>query len=82
MFETNNNDITYRTKQEILDAAKYRGKPGRPAKINEPCTARNIRIPDRVWDKILVPKSDHVRDALEKITNNENKVSIDKLSKS
>lgn len=75
MFETNNNEIKYRTKQEILDAAKYRGKPGRPAKIKEPSTARNIRIPDRVWDKIPVPKSDHVRDALEKITDNDNKSS-------
>jgi len=64
MFETKNNEITYRTKQEILDAAQYKGKPGAPKKLEEPSHARNIRIPDRVWDKLSEPKSETVRFAL------------------
>lgn len=65
MHETINNEMTYRTKQEILDAAQYKGKPGAPKKLEEPSHARNIRIPDRIWDRIPEPKSDSVRNGLD-----------------
>lgn len=56
-----------RTKAAILAAAKYVGRRGRPPKINESAHARNVRIPDRVWDAIPHPKSDSVRKALEQV---------------
>jgi hypothetical protein len=69
MFETNNNDMIYLTKKEILDAANYQAKRGRPKKI-EASTVRSVRVPDRVWDKLTEPKSDSVRNVLEMFVSN------------
>jgi hypothetical protein len=65
MHETTNTEMVYRTKQEILDAAGYKGKPGARIKLKEPHHCRNVRIPDRIWDRIPEPKSDSVRNALD-----------------
>lgn len=65
MFETKNNEMVYRTKQEILDAANYKGKPGARVKIKEPNHCRNFRLPDRIWDRLPEPKSESVRNALD-----------------
>jgi hypothetical protein len=68
MFETNNNDMIYRTKQEILDAANYQAKRGRPKKL-EASTIRSVRILNDTWDKLVEPKSDSVRNALNKFVS-------------
>lgn len=64
MVETKNNEMIYRTKKEILAAANYKGKTGRPKKITEKTTGRNIRIPDSDWEAMPETKSDFVREAI------------------
>lgn len=65
MFETKNDEIVYRTKNEILDTANHCAKRSRPGKLGA-STTRSIRISDHVWDKLTKPRAESARNAIDK----------------